>query len=43
MNTNKELTAFSTQEERHETYFGNEILHQDQVNIRRGKTLTIPY
>ena len=39
MNTNKELTAFSTQEERHETYFGNEILHQDQVNIRLGKNI----
>ena len=39
MNTNKELTAFSAQEERHETYFGNEILHQDQVNIRLGKNI----
>ena len=37
MNTNKELTVFSTQEERHETYFGKTIQHQDQVNIRLGK------
>ena len=39
MNTNKELKAFSTQEERHETYFGNKIQHQDQVNIRLGKNI----
>ena len=35
MNTNKELTAFSTQGERHETYFGKNIDHS-LLNYKKG-------